>query len=82
MIPQVGDLVEFPLKLERIAKRGKTQTVSRKKIITRGMGSIASPPEGGRYVVRMLAAKRLTKPGWHGYDELVFEEVFVDDVDW
>jgi hypothetical protein len=81
VIPQVGDLVQFPLKLERVAKRGRTQTVSKKKVVTVAMGTIASAPVDGRYVIRLLAVKKIRCSGWHGFDELTFEEILVDDVD-
>jgi hypothetical protein len=82
VVPQPGDVVEFPLKLERVAKRGKTQTVSRRKVTTRCMGRLLGICGGGRVEIQLLAYKKLRGHRWESTtNEMQFVKVLMDEVD-
>lgn len=81
MIPVVGDVVEFPLKIERVAKRGKTQTVSKKKAIVKAMGKVVRGPLNSMMSIELLACKKVRGQKWAPCQSLTFVEVLADEVE-
>lgn len=83
IIPRIGEIVEFPFKIERLAQRGGTKTLSKKIVVTRGMGKIISSINHGRVSVKLLACKKIRSKSWVSAVDVLHRilELAVDDLD-
>lgn len=81
MLPRVGDFVITKMRVERVAQRGRTKVVSRRKAVTDMIGQMVSGPKNGKVFVKATGIRDIKDKKWieANFDFIV--EVALDDVE-
>lgn len=79
MLPIVESFVYYPLKVERVARRGKS--ISKKKAIVEAVGVVVEGPVNGKVYIKTLAVKNVKGKKWINTNSEFIAEIAMDDVE-